>query len=139
LPLPWFTELVVSATDATGEGTHRSFLGEHEAPIDSPLDLQATASLRQFVELGPDWSLLGGVSLATGPNATGPDHRTDVWGADLFLKWRPVTRASHQIVSLQSEWLWRRRQAMRDLQSDVTGYTQVAWRFARRWSTAARR
>ena len=137
-PLPWFAELVVSATDPVGEGTARSFFGAEDLPLETPLDVQSTVALKQFFELTPDWSLLGGVSLATGPNATGHANRTDVWGVDLYVKWRPITAASTQTVSLQSEWLLRRRQVPRDVLTDVTGYAQVFWRFARRWGTAAR-
>ncbi len=137
-PLPWYAELVVSATDPVGEGTARSFFGPTELPLETPLDVQTTVALKQFAELSPDWSLLGGLSLATGPNATGHDNRTDVWGADLFVKFRPITEASTTVVSLQAEVLHRRRQVPHDLLVDTSGYAQVFWRFAARWGTAAR-
>jgi hypothetical protein len=41
-------------------------------------------------------------------------------------------------VSLQTEWLHRRRQVPEDILRDVNGYTQLFWRFARRWGAAAR-
>ncbi|MBE7447593.1 MAG: zinc-regulated TonB-dependent outer membrane receptor [Kofleriaceae bacterium] len=137
-PLPWFAELIVSATDPVGEATARSFFGATALPLETPLDVQTTIALEQFFELSPDWSLLVGLSLATGPNATGHGNRSDVWGADLFLKWRPITRASDQQVALTAEVLHRRRQVPRGLLVDTSGYAQAVWRFARRWDTALR-
>lgn len=137
-PLPWYTELVASATDPSGEGTARSFLGDSDETLDTPLDVQSTVALKQFFELSPDWSLLGGVSLASGPNPTGPDKRTNIAGVDLYVKWRPITEASTQIVALQSEWMMRRRQVPGGVLADVSGYAQLFWRFARRWGVAGR-
>jgi hypothetical protein len=137
-PLPWYVELVGSATDAAGEATARSFFGAEPLPLETPLDVQATLAVKSFFELSPDWSLLTGLSAATGPNPTGHDNHSDVWAGDVYLKWRPITRASDQIVALQSEWFLRRRQIPGDVLSDVSGYAYAFWKFARRWGTAAR-
>jgi hypothetical protein len=137
-PLPWFVELVGSATDARGEATARSFFGPDDLPVETPRDVQATVAIKQFFDLSADWSLLTGASLATGPNGTGHDNRTDVWGVDLYLKWRPITRTSDQQVAVQAEWLYRRRQVPHDLLADVSGYTYATWRFVKRWAVGAR-
>jgi len=137
-PLPWHTELVLSATDAAGESTARSFFGGQGLPLESPLDLQTTLALKQFFDLSDDWSLLVGLSGANGPNPTGHDNRTDVFGLDLYLRFRPVTEGSYTAVSLQGEVFWRRRQIPNDLAQDVSAYGQISWRFARRWGAAAR-
>lgn len=76
--------------------------------------------------------------MANGPNSYGRDTRSDVYGADLYLKYRPITRASYTIVSLQAEWLYRRRQVPLDVLQDTGGYVQAFWRFAQRWATAVR-
>jgi hypothetical protein len=137
-PTSWYTELLASVTDPRGEGTARSFLGATEDPIDSPLDVQATLGLRQFYELSHDWSLAAGASYAVGPNPSGEHTRTHVVGVDAYLKYRPITYGSYTIVSLQTEWLLRRRQLGDVRLTDVSGYAYVFWRFARRWATAAR-
>jgi hypothetical protein len=137
-PAPFFLELVGSATGAGGEATARSFFGATDLPVETPLDVQATLAVKEFFELSPDWSLATGQSLATGPNATGHDNRTDVYGIDVYLKYRPITRGSHTIVALQTEWLWRRRQVPDQLRSDLSGYAYASWRFAQRWGAAAR-
>lgn len=137
-PLPWYVELVGSATDASGEGTARSFLGGSGSSVVTPLDFQFTGAVKQFFPLSDDLSLLWGLSSATGPNATGYRNYTSVFGTDLYLKYRPTTVASDTIVSLQAEMLYRRRQVPNDVLSDYNGYAQVLWRFSKRWASAAR-
>ena len=138
VPAPFFLEIIGSATDAGGEATARSFFGGADLRVETPLDVQATLAVKEFFELSPDLSLAAGQSIATGPNGTGHDNRTDVYGLDLFLKYRPITRGSYTTVALQTEWLLRRRQVPERLRSDVSGYAYVLWRFARRWGAAAR-
>jgi len=137
-PLPWFVELVGSVTEADGEGTARSFFAGSGLPVESPLDVQATLAVKQFFELSPDWSLLWGLSSATGPNGTGHDNRSDLWGSDLYVKYRPITTGSYTTVALQAEIFYRRRQIPDDVLSDVSAYAYLTWRFAQRWGTAAR-
>jgi hypothetical protein len=137
-PTDWYTEVFASATRASGEGSTRSFLGETDDPIDSPLELQTTIGLRQFYELSHDLSLATGASYAGGPNPSGDRTRTHVAGIDVYLKYRPITEASYTIVALQTEWSVRRRQLGDVRITDVTGYAYLWWRFAQRWATGAR-
>lgn len=137
-PLPWYVELIGSATDASGEGTARSFLSGGGGSVVSPLDFQFTGAVKQFFPLSDDLSLLWGLSSAAGPNPTGYRNYTNVFGTDLYLKYRPTTVASSTVLSLQAELLYRRRQVPDDVLSDFNGYAQVLWRFSKRWATAAR-
>nr|WP_211194588.1 zinc-regulated TonB-dependent outer membrane receptor [Pyxidicoccus fallax] len=137
-PLPWFVEVIGSATDAAGGATARSFFGDRDLGVRTPLDFQLTGSVKQFFPLSDDLSLLWGLSYATGPNPTGHRNRTDVFGTDVYLKFRPVTVASNTVVALQAEVLYRRRQVPHDVLQDGGGYAQVLWKFAQRWGTAAR-
>ncbi|HMJ14132.1 MAG TPA: hypothetical protein VK524_22095 [Polyangiaceae bacterium] len=137
-PLPWYVEVVVSSTRADGEGTMRSFFGADDLGVESFDDLLYVTAIKQFFPLSEDLSFLFGVSGAFGPNASGRDNRTDVYGTDLYLKYKPITTASFNVVSLQSEWFYRRRQLPGELLHDVSGYAEVFWRFAQRWGTAAR-
>lgn len=138
-PLPWYVELVGSATDASGEETARSFFGaDAEAAIDSPLDFQLSAMLKQFFPLSDNWSLLWGLSSAFGPNGTGENARTQIFGTDLYVKFRPVTEASYTIVAFQAEAFLRRRAVSGDRLRDFGGYASMLWHFSRRWGTAVR-
>jgi hypothetical protein len=137
-PLPWYVELVLSATRAGGESTARSFFGSDDLGVEGPRDLLYVTAVEQFFPLGHDWSLAWGLSGAFGPNSTGRDNRTDVYGTDLYIKYRPITESSAAVLALQTEWIYRRRQVPDELLHDVSAYTQVVWRFAQRWGTAAR-
>jgi hypothetical protein len=138
-PLPWYVEAVGSVTDPTGEGTARSFIGADENfRVRSPWDLQLTGALKQFFPLSDDVSLLWGLSTAVGPNPYGPHTRTNIFGTDVYLKYRPSSPGSVSQLALQAEVLYRRRQLTDNVLSDVGGYGQLVWRFAQRWATAAR-
>ena len=137
-PLPWYLEIIGSTTLASGEQTARSFYGADSLGIHSPIDFQNTLAIKQFFDLSEDWSLLWGLSAANGPNSSGDDARTDVFGTDLYVKFRPITHQSFTIVSLQAEWLYRRRSPPGAILQDSGGYAQLFWRFDERWGTAAR-
>jgi len=137
-PTPWYVELVGSVTGAAGESTARSFYGATDLGFKSPLDLQSTVAITQFFPLSPDLSLAWGLSGAFGPNPSGLGNRTELYGTDVYLKFRPITQESPLIVSLQGEYIYRRRQVPGDVWADHNGYVQLATRFAPRWGAAAR-
>jgi hypothetical protein len=136
-PLPWYVELVGSAMQADGEGM-RSFFDDESPGVEDPLDLLYVTAVEQFFALSDDWSLLWGMSSALGPNPTGRDSRTDVLGTDLYVKYRPVTRASHFSVAWQSEVFYRRREIPNELLQDVNLYTQLVFGLTQRWGLAGR-
>jgi hypothetical protein len=137
-PLPWYTEVVLSSTQATGAGNAPSFYGDKDLGVKSPLDLETVLALKQFHALSPDWSLSLGLSGAVGPNPTGRGERSYLVGADLYLKWRPITTQSQQMVSLTAEAITRRRETPHGTLADTGLYAQIVWRFAQRWATGAR-
>lgn len=139
-PLPWYVEVVASGTEASGESTARSFGGGGDVVVEGPHDFQNTLAVKQFFDLSDDWSLAWGLSAANGPNLAGRDTRTDVWGSDVFLKWRPIASATATPMELhlQAEGLVRRRQVPADVLTDWGGYAYVFWRFFQRWGAAAR-
>jgi hypothetical protein len=138
MPLPWYVEILGSLTDPMGAGTARSFYGATDLVIRSLFDLQSTVALKQFFPLSADWSLAWGLSMAAGPNPTGQDNRSEVYGTDVYLKYRPITRGGHTTISLQSEWFYRRRQVPDDVLQDLNGYAYLFWQFALRWGAAVR-
>jgi len=137
-PLPWYAEVVGTAMLAYGVGSARSFYGDADLPVDGPADLLYVTALEQFFPLNDDWSCLWGLSAALGPNATGRDNRTDVYGTDLYLKYRPVTRESQQAVAWQTEVFYRRRQIPDQLLEDVSLYSELTVQLTKRWAVAGR-
>ncbi|NMO18994.1 zinc-regulated TonB-dependent outer membrane receptor [Pyxidicoccus fallax] len=138
-PLPWYVELIGSLTDASGEATARSFLGSSGDRVLSPLDLQALGAVKQFFPLTDDLSLMWGLSAATGPNPTGYRNRTDIFGTDIYLRYRPITDGGNPtLITFTAEGYYRRRQVPDDVLTDFNTYAQAAWRFDQRWATALR-
>ncbi len=136
--LPWYVEIIGSATDAAGASTARSFFGGDDLGVGGIGDFQYTAAIKQFFPLSNNWSLFWGLSFAGGPNPTGRDNRSEIYGTDLYIKYRPITHGSYTIVSLQAEYLLRRRQVPDDVLMDHGMYANLFWRFSRRWAVAAR-
>ena len=102
-PLPWFSEVYFGVQNANGE-TMASFLANdeffEERPVGGrPFVDREPRSLEDLVYSGRwvnSWDLSDeittkmGLSGLYGPNATGPNGQTWIYGADLKLKWRPV-------------------------------------------------
>jgi len=137
-PLPWFVELTASGIEGGGECCAQSHATPEALAIETPLDLVATATLDQFFALSPSLSLLWGLSFQTGPNATGQDHRTDLYGTDLLLRWKPVGDPNRLSMNWESEWVHRRAQAPRVLLSDDAGYTQLVGQWTPEWESGLR-
>ena len=137
-PLPWFVEVIASATDPTGECCARSFFGAQDPGIDAPEELLATTALKQVFPLGEDVSLMWGVSAQFGPNPTGQGNRTEIYGTDLYLRWRPVDNPGRMSLSLQVEAMVRQRQVPGDSLRDLGGYGQLVFRLDPSWAFGAR-
>ena len=102
VPVPWYSEFYVGAQNANGE-TMASFLASEEFFEERPIGGRAFAErdsnafnglayhLRweNGFDLSREWNAAIGVSTVFGPNATGPDGSTAIYGTDLVLKWRP--------------------------------------------------
>jgi hypothetical protein len=137
-PLPWYAEIVASTTRADGDASNRSFFGGDNLGVEGPEDLLYVTALKQFFDLSHDWSLLWGLSAAFGPNSTGRSNRTEVYGTDLFVKYRPITRESSLQLKWQSELFHRRVQTPDTVLYDHSLYTQLVWGFEKQWAVGAR-
>jgi hypothetical protein len=137
-PLPWYVELVGAVTDAGGEATARSFFGASDPGVEKVTDFQLTLAAKQFFDVSEDFSVMWGLSYAGGPNDSGHDNRSEIYGTDLYLKYRPITHGSTTVVALQAEYFYRRRQVPGDVLTDHGAYAYGFWRFARRWGAAVR-
>ncbi len=137
-PLPWYVELVVSETMITGEATDRTWAAFAPLGVASPLDLQTTVAAKQFFAPHPAVSVLWGLSYANGPNGTGRNNRSELFGTDLTLKLRPAGDDKAMRLALQTEWVLRRQQVPGDVLQDTNGFVQGTWRVQPRWEVGAR-
>jgi zinc/manganese transport system substrate-binding protein len=94
-------------------------------------------------------TLVVGLSGAFGPNASGNDTRTEIYGGDVYWKWKPAWQAGgFPFVSWQTEALGRRYEAgasalerpdlpplalPRETLFDWGVYSQVVYGFTQRW------
>lgn len=155
-PLPFYLELIGSVQNANGE-TAASFLSEAGESVGGhELDERGIHHLDDLLYMGrvkSAWGLsdtvemvIGGSGLF-GPNASGLDSRTQIYGVDLYTKWRPLNaRGGFPFAAFQAEGMWRLYEA-----GDITGaglpdetlkdggfYAQGLWGFAYRWVAGAR-
>lgn len=139
-PLPWYVEGVVSATNASGGASARSFYGNNDQGFKDPSDLLYVTAIKQFFPLSDDLSLFFGLSAALGPNGTGQGNRTDVFGSDIYFKYRPISGAAPGdfALSFTSEWFVRRRQVPAALLTDVSSLSELELRLNRHFSFAVR-
>ena len=137
-PMPWYVELLASATDAGGECCAKSFLGANDLGVNSIGDFVYTIGLRQFFDLSSDVGLAWGLTTQQGPNSTGNGNRTEIYLTDLYLRWRPVANTARMAVSWTLEGMMRRRQIPGGLRVDAGGYTQLVWNLNKTWETGAR-
>lgn len=165
-PLPWFSQFYVGVQNANGE-TALSFLANDVAfaeraiggrpfvarKVDSPDDLLYLLRWENSWELTQALTSKLGVSALFGPNATGSDGRTLIYGADLKVLWRPVRNfRGWPFLRWQTEFVQRyyRADAFAGVINgvDVTlekatlhdwgVYTQALYGFAYRWAAGIR-
>ncbi|HVT74289.1 MAG TPA: hypothetical protein VHD61_14225 [Lacunisphaera sp.] len=161
-PTPFYTEMFLSVMDGEG-GTGFSFRNPGE-PDESGVsrfagratlprtlrgaqDLLLVPRIASSFDLSDTQTLLAGISGAFGPNDTGPQARTSVYGADLYWKWKPANATQgFPFLAWQSEALYRRFEAGEDLAAglpaetlrDYGYYTQLVYGFKPRWIAGVR-
>ena len=163
-PTPFYTELFLGVFDGQGS-TGFSFRNPGEpdaagvaryagrATVDRGLrgagDVLFVPRLAASFELSDTQTLLAGISGAFGPNDTGPHRRTEVYGADLYWKWKPADAAQgFPYFAWQTELVHRRFSAAADPLAplslpaetlrDTGFYSQVVYGFVPRWNAGLR-
>lgn len=135
LPLPWFSEL--SASVGSPDVETASFDSDSDA--NNLSRLLYVFHLKNFFEISDALGLSLGTSFATGSNGTEPGNRTNLFGLDLFAKYRPIKTDPYQAISLQSELMFRDAESEEDGDLfDYGFYTQAVYKFHKRWSAGLR-
>ena len=121
VPTPWYVEAMLGAYNSAG-GTTASFRSDESSGIHGGVpvergvrgltDLLLVPRLTSSFDLNSTQTVLVGVSAAFGPNSSGNEARTSIYGADLYWKWKSATAtAGFPFVSFQAEALLRRYDA----------------------------
>jgi type II secretory pathway pseudopilin PulG len=161
-PTPFFTEAVLGIANGQG-GTAFSFRNPGDpdylgvdrfhgrATVDrdlsSPGDLLFVPRLASSFDLTDQQVLVLGVSGAFGPNETGFHQYTQIYGTDIYWKWKPANaHAGFPFVSWQTEALYQTYNAAADPTASLPNetlrdwgfYSQVLWGFKPRWVAGLR-
>ncbi len=118
LPTSFYTEATLAVLNSAGTTTY-SFRSEESAAIHGGVpveravrgagDMLYVPRVATSVDLTSTQTLLMGVSGAFGPNSSGPGARTQIYGADVYWKWKsPTAHQGFPFVAFQSEALMRR-------------------------------
>ena len=165
MPVPFYTEAFLGVFDGQGgtafnfrnpgdpdaSGVNR-FHGRRtiDAGLSGPQDLVYVPRLASSFELTEQQTLVAGLSGAFGPNDTGLRSRTEVYGADVYWKWKSANASEgFPFVSFQSEVLFTRAGAGADPTAPGGGlaaenlhdwgfYGQVLWGYRPHWVAGLR-
>ena len=158
IPLPFYAQAIMALQNGQG-GTGYSFRNPGDTgtffdrstihrQTDGLSDLVITPRLEASVDLTSTQTILGGLSAAFGPNDTGYNSSTQIYGADLFYKWKPSdAEGGWPYVKWQSEAMVRRYEAGQGLNNtfaaaetfhDWGAYSQVVWGFYKGWAAGLR-
>jgi len=162
VPTPFYSELFLTAQNSHG-GTAFSFRNTEDAlfgrtPVDRPVrnpgDLLYVPRYVASYDLTDSQTIVAGVSGAFGPNASATDTRTQIYGADLYWKWKPPWQSGgFPFLSWQTEALGRRYEAgaglleragmatvalPRETLFDWGVYSQLLYGFRPRWVAGLR-
>jgi hypothetical protein len=149
-PTSWYTEALLGIVNSAG-GTNFSFRSDESSlihggePIQREVrslgDMLFVPRLTSSIDVTDTQTLVGGISGAFGPNNSGPKARTQIFGADLYWKWKsPTAAAGFPFFSVQAEGMVRRYDAASRASLDTPsrilsaetlhdrgGYAQALW------------
>lgn len=125
-PLPWFSELSFEFLQGENEG---NFDGSRKG------DFAYLGHWKNGFDVTPNLAGQVGLSGVVGFNDTAPGNATQIYGADLYLRWKPSERRG---LKWQTEYFLRRREEVGGATVEGGAYTQFVWQFARRWEAAVR-
>jgi len=150
-PTPFYLEFIASAQQAEGE-IATSFLSTNVAKVrgyplidrsvQKPGDLIYMPRVVTSFEVTDEVTAALGGSTLFGPNASGPNNTTIIYGADLYVKWKPVNHSQgFPFVAWQTEFLFRDYDAGPNTTpvipasrlKDYGLYSQVTYGFLYRW------
>src|SRR5436309_3509508 len=158
LPTPWYSQLILASQNGRGStgfsfrnpGDNGIFFGREttDRELRGLQDLVWIPRWENSVDLSPTQVVLAGVSGAFGSNETGANARTQIYGADVFYKWKSAhAEGGFPFVKWQSEFMYRRFEAGRGMNEsfpvaetfhDWGLYSQVLWGFRKGWVAGIR-
>jgi len=156
VPTPFYSEFTLGVFNGQGNSAFSyrasSTSATHgRSSLDRKLrglgDLLYVPRLSSSFDLSDSQTLVVGASAGFGPNNSGEDACSQIYGADLYWKWKPAN-AEHgfPFLAWQTEGLCRRYEAGADPTAGLPAetlrdwgvYSQLLWGFKRRWVAGLR-
>jgi len=134
VPLPWYLEL--SASGGSPDVETSTFARDEDA--NEIGRLLYIFHIANFFELSESLGISLGGSFATGSNDTAPGERSNLYGIDLFAKYRPLKNNPYQEIMLQSEFIYLDAKTPEETLENWGWYAQLVYRFAKRWNSGFR-
>jgi hypothetical protein len=158
LPVSWYSQFILGMQNGRGNtgfsfrnpGEDGTFFGRltTDREIRGLQDFVYVPRWENSVDLSPTQTVLAGISGAFGPNETGADSYTQIYGADLLYKWKsPKAEGGFPFLKWQTEAIYRRFEAGRGADQsfpvaetfhDWGLYSQVLWGFKKGWTAGIR-
>lgn len=147
LPTSFYTEAMVTVGNSTGESAwsfrnpdsneiHGGVPDDHEAR--GLGDMTIVPRISSSFDLTSTQTVVLGASAAFGPNNSGTSARTEIYGADLYWKWKPAAaEAGFPFLSMQAEALTRRYEADQRVAEDGSGPAILPAQNLRDWGSYA--
>jgi len=155
-PTPFYLEFIANAQQAQGE-IATSFLSKPgetirgysllDRPVQKIGDLLYMPRVVTSFEPTEELTVAMGGSTLFGPNASGPNNATIIYGGDLYVKWKPVDHVKgFPFVAWQTEYLFRDYEAGPDNVNGIPAdrlkdfglYSQLVYGFYKRWVAGVR-
>lgn len=101
-------------------------------------NVSAVGHLKAYTDLGEETNLEVGGSYARGHNDQGGQFLTQLYGADVTVRWRPLRRAIYHSFAGRAELVWSRREEPARLHEAFGGFVSADYRLNRRWFLGGR-
>ncbi|MGB3363185.1 MAG: hypothetical protein WBB48_00235 [Thermodesulfobacteriota bacterium] len=134
VPVPWYLEL--SASGGSPDVETPTFARDEDA--NDLGRLLYIFHVSNFFELSEALGVSLGGSFATGSNGTAAGERSNLYGIDLYAKYRPLKNNPYQEITFQSEFMYLDAQTPEETLENWGWYAQSVYRFAKRWNAGFR-
>ena len=101
-------------------------------------DFSVVGHVRSYADLSESSNLELGGSYARGHNDSGAAFVTQLYGADLTYRWKPLRRAIYRSFTARGEAIWSLRDEPGGRQSGFGTFLSADYKFARRWFAGLR-
>lgn len=125
-PAPWLSELSFEFLQGENEG---NFDGSRKQ------DFAYLGHWKNGFDVTENLAAQVGLSGVVGFNDSAPGNTTQIYGADVYFRWKPNERRG---LKWQTEYFLRRLEDVADTVVEGGLYSQIVWQFARRWETGLR-